>query len=224
MPTIKLLNGQSVYYPDQKDYADAAKSRQEQVALNGLILNLAKFSRGSSIEPMSDEVTELFVGMMMHELDRERAGEQPTPFTEKDLEKYGGPAAFPMKVYAAHAKETRAMFVTIEVLTLFAVLANGRPHIMTMWAHSVAQEFGLTDTGQPRMVERISAEKPLTVGTLVRIFPNGFPTEEAYSTAWDYQKRSDNFGGNHIDDRANWPKLGDASGEATAAAVSKETL
>lgn len=140
--------------------------------------------------PMSKETSSFFIRLSMQETGNGKVCVD----IKKHFSMMTPDQLFPFNVFMAHAKGTPASFITPEALILVAILADGSPGKLVLWAYALSQHLGRT--------ERITAEKPATIELLSTVFPWGFPTEEGYASCWAAQKSP--TGSNLLDDRQYW--------------------
>lgn len=123
-----------------------------------------------------------------------RKGFQEVPFTAILIDRLTRGCGIPDFMLAADP----------EVIMFVACLdESNTPGRAVMWAYSLGMWSAEKDC------------KPVTIEDLAwGPFPDGFPTEEAYLTAWDLQKKPDKGTGNQLDNSQIWRPLRDAFAQA----------
>ena len=123
---------------------------------------------GSKTQPMTKDVSMIFIGSMMLELQGQvqKDPELSTFFVYKLLDKR---AEFCGLDISEPAKEV-----------LCAI--SGNPGTVVMYLYAL------------RYWQLTNYNKQITLAQLAEIFPIGFPTEDALHTAWDAQKVADGRG------------------------------
>src|SRR5262245_56794777 len=116
------------------------------------------------IEPMSREMTELFLKATMLDMQK------PEPFTEKVAAEMGWLGKILYSRLQAYGGEC-----TVAVAVIVGMLSKGSPGNVVMYAFTLARISKLT--------EKIVDTKELSLR-----FPWGFPTEEGLLEIWDAQK------------------------------------
>jgi hypothetical protein len=128
----------------------------------------------SPVELMDDETTEAFVQCSLGippDVTMEAIGDHPE-------------ATSSIKIIVGRGRYVE-LAMNAQATVFISVLCKGRPGTMVMWVHALR-------SWQVRNGNRVIDLDVLGM----QLFPNGFPTENALSTAWDAQKGD---GGNMLD-------------------------
>ena len=146
---------------------------------------------GCAVEAMDQKGSEVFLSLCMAEMngDRAHATAAITDFEEK---------SWVFKVMISRLTALSEAEISPWALMLIGSMLD-TPAKAVLWAYTL--DLIYVDNGR----------KEVTIDTVTKHFPMGFPTEAAYCEIWNSQKMKDAPNGNWIDSLESYPSRGGGS-------------
>lgn len=137
---------------------------------------------GTKCQPFDKETTNTFLGLLMAEMNQAEV----ELFNQTNVENFGTIG----HILLQRLNLTQGVQVTVRCAVLIAILSNGSPGAVVLWAWTLREIW-------------LKTKQPVDLRAWTDNFPMGVPTQSEVDRIWDAQKGA-GPNGNQLDNALIW--------------------